>query len=464
MVQHHQDSEIFRSELNKKIMLSRDEIFAILLKTLSYSDGDQCEALIISNSNALTRYSNSVIHQNVLENDAGLFVRTVKGKKTGTAISNSFSPDDLKRTVKISSQICDVSEENPDFRSLPISNHIMSEKLVCEKTLNFAPIDRAKHIKKFTEKADKFGLSTAGTFSSGLYQIGILNSLGINAYFETTRAKFVAMALENENSGYASTSSYSVDLLDIEKKSDIAIKKCMESRNPVEIKPGKYKVALEKQAVNDIIKLFSYTQFGALAKQEGRSMMAENIGKKIMSEKFTIYDDGSAKEGLYFPIDFEGILKEKVVLVDKGEAKNVVHDSLSAARDNVKSTGHALPPGNSGNPYPLNIFLDGGEKSENEIFSNIEDGLLITRFHYLNPFLNLKTALFTGTTRDGTFIIKNGKISKPVKNLRFTQSMIEAFSNIEDLSLETEIFNDGSFFTLSVPSMVLNNFNFSGNL
>ena len=98
------------------------------------------------------------------------------------------------------------------------------------------------------------------------------------------------------------------------------------------------------------------------------------------------------------------------------------------------------------------VFFATIENKENEILKHVEDGLLITRFHYLNRFLNPRTALFTGTTRDGTFIIKDGKIKKPVKNLRFTQSMLEAFNNIVDLSEETEMFNDGGFFTCRVHS------------
>jgi len=445
-------------------MLAKDEIFDILLKALSYSDGDQVEALMICDFTALTRYSNSIIHQNVAENDAVLYIRTVKGKKTGTAITRLFSEEEIKKAAKKSSQISDVSAENPYFASLPSTEKILSVSWVCEETKSLSPLDRAQWVKKFAGQAKRYGLSTAGTISTGTYQIAIINSLGVNSYFETTRAKFVGVAIEDDNSGYAETSSYSINDLNIDEKSEIAIKKCLEGRNPEEISPGKYRVALERKAVSDLLRMFAYTQFGALAKQEGRSMMADNIGKKIMSEKLTIYDDGNSKDGLILPFDFEGVPKQKVALIERGIPKGVVHDSLSAARDGVKSTGHAMPPGNAGDPYPMNVFMEGSDKKEKDILENIDDGLLITRFHYLNPFLNTKTALFTGTTRYGTFRIKNGKISKPVKNLRFTQSMIEAFNNIEEVSEETEIFNDGGFFTCRVPTMIIRDFNFTGNI
>jgi PmbA protein len=445
-------------------MLSREETFDKLKIALAQNTKDQAEAIIISSNKSLTRYSNSVIHQNVHENETTLYLRTIKGKKIGTCITSDLTDEGIQKAMNKSSLICDAAEDNPDFITLPCNEKPIIKNQICEKTRNISPSDRAYWIKHFAKNADKFNISIAGSFITSINSISIMNTLGLENYFETTRARFVAMAIENENTGYAETASYSIDNLDIPRKCEIALKKCIDSRNPVEITPGKYKVFLEKKALSDLIRMFTLTQFGSLAKQEGRSIMSENTGKKIVSDKISIYDDGNASDSLILPFDFEGIPKQKVMFIEKGVTKDVVYDSLTSVKDGKKSTGHSLPPGNEGGPLPLNVFLMGNNKSEKSILEEIDSGLLITRFHYLNPFLNPKTALFTGTTRDGTFLIKNGKKDKPVKNLRFTQSMLEAFNSVIEISRETEIFNEGFLFTCKVPSMTIDNFNFTGNL
>jgi predicted Zn-dependent protease len=208
----------------------------------------------------------------------------------------------------------------------------------------------------------------------------------------------------------------------------------------------------------------NYIGFGSKTFQEKTSFMADRIGKKIMGQNISIYDDGNDDSAIAFPFDFEGVAKKKVNLVQKGVAKSVVYDSITANKDKVKSTGHALTPDVAEGALALNLFIKAGTSSKKKMIESCERGLLVTRFHYINGLLDTRNALMTGMTRDGTFWIEDGKIQNGVKNLRFTESMLKAFSNAEQISRDRKIVNSWweDLGCIVCPSMFIKNFKFTG--
>jgi predicted Zn-dependent protease len=163
------------------------------------------------------------------------------------------------------------------------------------------------------------------------------------------------------------------------------------------------------------------------------------------------------------PFDFEGVPKQRVTLIENGVARGVVYDSFTAGREAGKvSTGHSLPAPNTTGPIPINLFLAPGQASKEEMLASTERGIWVTRFHYTNPVHPVKTVL-TGMTRDGTFLIENGQITRALKNLRFTQSILEAFDRVEMLSsdLKTVKASWGSFATCA-PAAKIREFRFTG--
>jgi len=138
------------------------------------------------------------------------------------------------------------------------------------------------------------------------------------------------------------------------------------------------------------------------------------------------------------PFDYEGVPKEKVMLIENGIAKGVVYDSYTAGIEGIKSTGHGLPAPNSFGPIPLNMFMKEGDSSIEEMIASTQRGVYVTRFHYTNVVEPMTTTI-TGLTRDGTFLIENGKITKAVKNLRFTNSVLDALSKVSLISKETKL-------------------------
>jgi PmbA protein len=224
------------------------------------------------------------------------------------------------------------------------------------------------------------------------------------------------------------------------------------------VDPGDWTVVLEEPAVVDILSLLAYMGFSALAVQEERSFAEP--GKVIGSELVTIVDDAAEPGALPMAFDYEGVAKQRVVLVERGVCRDVVYDAQTAARGGVTSTGHGLPAPNSYGPFPLNMVMSAGSTAREDLVGEMERGLLVTRFHYTNP-VHPKLAIVTGMTRDGTFLVEDGRIVGPVRNLRFTQSYLAALAGTVAVGRERRTLK-GDFGGVLVPAMRIEGWTFTG--
>jgi predicted Zn-dependent protease len=209
--------------------------------------------------------------------------------------------------------------------------------------------------------------------------------------------------------------------------------------------------------------MMTYTGFSAVALQEGRSFMAGKMGQQIVDPRVSIWDDGLDTSGMPLPFDFEGVPKRRVDFIAEGVARGVVYDSYCAGKEEgIESTGHALPAPNTFGPFPLNTFFAPGEGELQDMIAGTECGIYVTRFHYTRPVEPTKVTI-TGMTRDGTFYIENGEIAYPVKNLRFTQSYLEALNNLQEIGCQTRLLKRmGGLGGTSVPALKLAEFAFTG--
>jgi PmbA protein len=445
-------------------MIGKEKILDTLNSVLKKSEADQTEAVYIGGENGLTRFANSTIHQNVFEVNSRVYFRAVLSKKIGVAATNSFTKTDLKTALSNAIEIAKNQRENPDFPGLPSKAKILELNTYFKKTADFTPIQRAQEIKKIFDRAKAHNFTAAGSFSTGEAEIAVANTNGVNNYQPLTSASINIIVMGDNSSGYADSLSRSVDEIDVDHLSQIAIQKCLDSKDPKGLEPGEYDVILEPSAVAALLEWMNYIGFGSKPFQEGTSFLSNRIEQKIMGENITIYDDGNDQSAIAFPFDFEGVPKQKVTLIEKGVAKGVVYDSISAHKDKVKSTGHALTPDSADGALALNLFIQAGDSSWNKMIESVERGLLVTRFHYINGFLDTTNALLTGMTRDGTFWIENGKVKHGVKNLRFTESMLKAFSNVTQISQDRKIVNawGGDIGCIVSPAMLIKNFKFTG--
>lgn len=441
-------------------MLGERKMREIAERVLSLSAANQTEVIIMSEDSGLTRFANSYIHQNVAERNVGLRVRAVVGKKIGVASSNDLSQEALERVVERAVTIAKLQPENPDFTSLPSPATVAEIEAFDEATASFSPEDRAKAVGLVCQLALNNGLIASGAFTTGAGELAVANSLGIFAYYSTTTADINTVIMSDDSAGYAAATAWKVGEINTEVVGAEAVEKALQTRNPRELPPGRYPVILEEYAVADMLETLAYLGFGALAVQEGRSFMVDSFGKQIMSDAISIWDDGLDPTGLPMPFDFEGVPRQRVDLIKGGVAEAVVYDSYTAGKEGRASTGHGLPAPNTYGPIPGHIFMAPGEASKEEMLETMERGLWVTRFHYTVP-VHPKLAIVTGMTRDGTFLIEKGEVAYPIKNLRFTQSYIEALANVELVGRATRL-QQSWFGGVRAPALKLAEFEFTG--
>ncbi len=431
-------------------------------QVLAKSKADQTEVLLQAGDSALTRFANSYIHQNVAESDAAVRLRVVIGRRTGVATTNDLSAEGLERALETAMIVAGLQPENPNLPPMPGPQVVPQAVAFSEATANASPELRARAAGVFCTLAREKGLTAAGAFRTSLWEMGVANSLGHFVHSVGTVADVNTVIMSEDSSGYAEAAAVDVRHLDVEALAAEAVGKALRSRNPRPLPAGEYPVVLEAYATADIVSIMGYLAFSALAVQEGRSFMAGKFGQPIMSPAVSIWDDGLDPSGLPLPFDFEGVPKKRVDFIKDGVAIGVVHDSATALKEGVQSTGHSLPMPNPQGPFPLNMFMAGGTASAEQLIAGLDKGLLVTRFHYTVPVHPAK-AVVTGMTRDGTFWVEKGEIAYPVKNLRFTESYLDAFNRVEAVGRETQLlvsrFEIGG---VRVPAVRLAGFRFTG--
>jgi PmbA protein len=443
-------------------MLGRDQVRELTQQILALSKADQTEVIFNGIDSALTRFANSTIHQNVAETNTEIRVRLIYGKKMGVASSNDLSPEALKRTVDTARAIAQRQPADPEFKSLPEPQPIQTVEAFVERTAKFTPEQRAQIVSVLCKKAQEKGVVAAGAFSTMALETAVANSLGVFAYHPSTVADINTVMLSDTGSGYAAFTHPDASQVNAEGLANEAIDKALRARNPEAFAPGEYTVLLEEYAVADMLDFLADLSFSALAVQEERSFMKGKLGEKVMGDNVTLWDDGCAADTFALPFDYEGVPRQKVTFVENGIARGVVYDTATAQREGKASTGHARPAPNSMGPYAAHMFMAPGDTLKSEMIQGVERGIWVTRFWYTRVVHPMKV-LMTGMTRDGTFLIEHGEVTRPLKDFRFTTSYLDALNHVRAISRETKLFRDDwSGAARRVPALLVDGFRFTG--
>jgi PmbA protein len=445
-----------KAENSARFTLS--ELQRIADRVIGFSEADETEIEIDSVTDALTRFANNTIHQNVADHTLAISVRAVVDGRTARATTNKTDEESLRRVAAAAATLARHQPENPEL--LPMPGPQKYQKLVryFPATATENPMDRARAVTRVCKMAEKAKQTAAGIFSSGVHQSILANSEGLFASHQYTDAEFSVTILEDNSSGWAKANSPDIRNIDPDELAKRASTKAIASRKPRDLEPGHYTAILEPSAVLDILGSLFY-DFSATAVADKRSCLNDRMGKKIFGENITLWDDVYHPLQLGAPYDGEGLPRQKILLVERGIPKNLVYSRATAKKMKTKPTGHGLPLPNEFGEAPMNLVFAGGDKSVDDMVRSTERGILVTRAWYIRE-VDPYEKILTGMTRDGTFLIEDGRIASGIRNFRFNQSVIEMLSNVEMLGPAVRAAGEESF-EMVVPAMKVRDFHFS---
>ncbi len=459
-------------------MLTRDQAGDIFERIKRFSSADEVEVLFSGGRFALTRFANNTIHQNVEDENHVVSVRTAFGGRTARATTNKFDDESLRRVVESSEALARVQHPDADLLPMPDAREAASsaDKSIALPSRFFAqtaaitPQLRADGVKKIVDVAQKYKLTTAGIFSSAESVEGIFNSRGLNNWHTQTLAEVSITMLGADSSGWQKANSPDAMNLDPLSLAETAAKKALDSTHPAEIPAGKYTVILEPSAALDIVG-FMFWDFSGMAILDQRSFLTDRIGRQLFGDNITICDDVADPLQTGCPFDGEGMQRLRVPLVENGVVKRVVYARATAERMKrsehkdkagpIAATGHGFPLPNEIGEMPLNIVFAAPQdpQSLSGMIASTERGVLVTRLWYIRE-VDPYEKIVTGMTRDGTFLVEDGKVKRGIRNFRFNESLIQMLSNVSAMSTPLRSCGEESF-DMVVPAMKVRDFNFT---
>jgi len=424
-------------------------------KSLGVTD---VEALFGAHFGALTRFANNTIHQNVAEQDRWLSVRVALDHRTARATTNRFHPDSIRGAVEQALALARSAAPNPDLLPMSESSVISETKRFDAATAAATPEHRGRAVAEAIRIVESAGQTAAGIYSTGQSIEAIFNSRGVAAWHAETMAQFSITAMASDSSGWAKASAVSHDSIDPLALARSAAEKARLSRDPHEIAPGRFTVILEPAAVLDLVGQM-FGDFSATAVADSRSFLTDRLGKKLFGDNIQISDDVAHPLQAGVPFDGEGVPRRKLTLVEAGVPRDLAYARSSAHKAGVEATGHGFPLPNEVGEAPLNIVIAGGSTSLDEMIASTEHGVLVTRFWYIRE-VDPYEKIMTGMTRDGTFLIENGRVARGLRNFRFNQGIIDLLNNVEALSPSVRASGEEAF-DMVVPAMKVGGFNFT---
>ncbi len=417
-------------------MRSEAESFEILKRALDAANADEADAAFISVDQNISRFANSQVHQNMSEESASLTLRVIVGGAMGVATTTVFSEEEIARTAELAREAARHSIAVQGFKGLYRDNEPVAElDSYDEATANLSPLEKAKALRTMFDRGAAANVHFAGAHATGSASVAVGNTHGVRRYARMTWSDLTVIAIGEKGSGYATLRERRAADVDVAALGDEAtLKATLASDNIEDLAPGAYDVILEPPALAEVFDWMNMIAFTGQSFEDGSSFFVGNLGKRTLGENFTLIDDSTTYQP--FPFDIEGRPKRPVAIVENGVIRTPVLDTAWADRLGLEATAHAWHLGSPEHGAAFHLTMSGGDATREEMIASTKLGIWITRFNYVNGLLEPKTALMTGTTRDGTFLIRDGKVAARLPNLRWTQSMVEAFSNIETLSRE----------------------------
>jgi PmbA protein len=456
-------------------VLTKQRTFEIFDSVRRHSKADETELIVSGAKSSLTRFANNTITQNVSEENYVLSVRVNLDGKTARATTNKFDDDSIRRVVESATALARVQEPDSDLLPMPDRSAFDPAGPIVARTYfetaSIGPRERAQGVAQMVGVAKKHNLNAAGTYSTSESVEAILNSKGLNAYHTQTFSEASITMIADDSSGWQKATYPDVRDLNPLQLAEVAAEKATASRHPKELPPGKYTVILEPAAVLDLVG-FMFWDWGGQAILDERSFLNNRIGERLFGENITITDDVYHPLQTGCPFDGEGVRRKRVPLVENGVVKRLVFARGTAEKIKqsefadkvgpVEPTGHGFPIPNEIGEMPSNIVFTSPAdqaKTVDQMIASTERGILVTRLWYIRE-VDPYEKMLTGMTRDGTFLVENGKLQNGLLNFRFNQSLIHMLNHVEAMSEAVRASGEESF-DMVVPAMKVRDFNFT---
>ena len=437
-------------------ILTQDDSQQIIQRVVAMSSAESITVNVTSTVTNNIRFAANNVSTAGSVADISVAVTSSYGPKRATVVTNNASEDALRATVKQSEALAKLAPDDPEAMPNlgPQNIKLVSGAFPTTEAVDAAALAQAAMTA--LEPARRAGdLSAAGylVVNTGTNALG--NKEKLFAYHKGTNANYTltVRTTDGTGSGWAGAEHPDWKQLDIPGVSARAIDKARLSRNPVAIEPGRYTVILEPQAVGDLVQLIGIYA-DARASDEGRSPFTKQgggnkIGEKIMDPRISLIADPFDPAILSQPWDGDGLPLGRQTFVDKGVLKDLYYSRFWAKKQNKQPTG-----------APTSFIMTGGSTSLEDMIKSTPRGILVTRLWYLRE-VDPRTILYTGLTRDGTFLIENGKISKAIKNFRFNDSPLFMLNNVEALGRPVRLAGTELGGAVVVPPIKVRDFNFT---
>lgn len=435
---------------------------SIVDTVLGLVDGrSDAEVFVDVGESSLTRFANSFIHQNVSELASTVTLRVAtEDARVASSTATSTATDALRRFVDSTLEAAGRAPSDEDWPGFGGPVDQLAVDHWDDGTASADPTVRAEAVKAFVDAGS--GLSAAGYCQTEARHQAYGNTRGRSASGRSTTAILDGIHQTDASAGSAHAAGVALGAIDAAEVGSLAADRARASRDPFDAKPGDYEVVLSPECVATIALFLGVYGFNAKAHQEGMSFA--EVGTDQFDPSITIRDDATHPMALHTAFDAEGTPKAGIDLVRAGTTTALIHSRRTAAKGGTASTGHALQGAETWGPFAWNLFMDGGSSPADALVSGVDRGIYVSTFNYCRV-LDPKSLVVTGLTRNGTFMIENGRITDPVSNLRFTQSFVDALGpgNVGDIGDDAR-FADSEFGPTFVhaPSMHLRSWKFTG--
>ena len=450
--------------LNKKQVKKIFDTSFDIASSQSAGSTYELEVSIDGSDVATSRFACNQMTQNQAPSTHTFSLRLVKDKRQIRLSTCDTSSQGLTRIVDKAFESVKFTEPDDEILEMvePEKNGCEIEDLrpliIDTLATGLSATNRAELVSEMIKVARDNGLDSAGVVSNGSKIHAFANTKGLFHFHRESYAQSSVTMVSEDSSGWAKGQSPRMRDVSPILLANTACYKALNAKNPRDIEPGRYTTILEPSAVLDLLG-FMLWDFAATSHLDRKSCLLDKVGGKVFGDNINIYDDAfhNKQNGPLF--DGEGLKRNRVCLVEKGVLKNLVYGRRSARRMKTESSGHGLPEPSNFGEYPMNLVVEGGESTVDEMIKSTKKGILLSRAWYVRT-VDPARKIVTGMSRDGTYMIEDGEIAYGVKNLRFNVSLLELLNKVEMLSEPVLAAGEESSPAV-VPAMKVRDFNFT---